>query len=360
MTHFIIGPVQMYPEAMNIRQNDFSYFRSDDFSKIMMNNAKRLSLLMNCPSYKNIIFLTMSGTGAMEAAIENCLSHKDRVLVVNGGTFGKRFCELLNRHCIAYDAINLKWNEQLTLQHLCPFEKNNYDALLVNLHETSTGQLYDIKLLSDFAKRKNSLLMVDAISTFMADEYDMEKNGIDVTIISSQKGLCCSPGLSIVALSDRAKEKIISQNSVVSTSYFNFYDYLQNMERGQTPYTPAVGIVYELDAMLNLIIQTGKKEWLQSVAEKATYFRNMAIKKGFTIPCSYPHSNALTPVLFTNLNAKSIVNYLREHFQLYVNPCGGELSNSLIRVAHIGDTNLKDFDNLIEKMTIAIKNIKGL
>ena len=80
--------------------------------------------------------------------------------------------------------------------HLNQYENKDYTMLFVNLHETHTGQLYDIKMLSEFCKRNNLLFVVDAISAFLADEYDMDKYGIDLTIISSQKGLCLSPGMS--------------------------------------------------------------------------------------------------------------------------------------------------------------------
>jgi aspartate aminotransferase-like enzyme len=81
------------------------------------------------------------------------------------------------------------------------------------LHETSTGQLYDIKMISKFCKKNNMYLIVDAISTFLCDEYHMDENDIDVTIISSQKGLCVAPGMSMVAINSRIlKERVMNNN----------------------------------------------------------------------------------------------------------------------------------------------------
>ena len=106
-------------------------------------------------------------------------------------------------------------------------------------------------------------LIVDAISTFMADDYEMDKYGIDVTIFSSQKGLCLSPGLSFVALSNRMKDKI--NECSPKSMYFDFKLYLRDLPRGQTPFTPATFIMYELEAMLNLVDKMGgKKAWLQN------------------------------------------------------------------------------------------------
>ena len=177
-------------------------------------------------------------------------------LVINGGSFGHRFCELLEWYNVQYDSIDLEWNQVVSAKDFEPYENKGYTALFVNLDETSSGKLYDIQLLSDFAKRNNMYLIVDAISAFLADEYDMDKYGIDVTIISSQKGLCLSPGMSIVSFSQRMKDKIYNSENPRSY-YFNFRDYFKNMERGQTPYTSTVSTIWKLKAMLDLIDEIG-------------------------------------------------------------------------------------------------------
>ena len=104
-----------------------------------------------------------------------------------------------------------------------------YSVFLVNLHETSTGQLYDIELIKKFCQKNDILLVVDAISTFLADDFSMRKNGIDVAIISSQKGLCLSAGLAFVAMSERMTERCRSIE-MHGDCYFRFIDYLANME----------------------------------------------------------------------------------------------------------------------------------
>ena len=356
MKLFIVGPVQMYNNVLKIREKDFPYFRTEHFSNIMLNNAKRLSLLLGCKSIQNLLFFTMSGTGAMEAAVQNCIFDTDKCIVINGGTFGQRFCDLLDWHNKKYTSINLNWNEKLTEEHLKKLEGKNYTTLLVNLHETSTGQLYDINLLSNFCKKNNLKLIVDAISTSLADDFNMDKYNIDAAIISSQKGLCCSAGMSIIAVSDKLKTEILNHRS--QTLYFNFGDYFKNMKRGQTPYTPAVGIAYELNEMLNLIDKTTEEVWLKNIKNKALYFRTQANKLGFKIPNSYNLSNMLTPLYFEDEIASDVVRILRDDFDIYINPCGGELANKLVRISHIGNTNIKDIDELLEKLVIVTKKIK--
>ena len=358
MKLFTIGPVEMYPSTRIVREKGYVHFRTNEYSEIVKSSLKRLSDLLGNSVENSLIYLSASGTASMEATIENCMSIQDKALVINGGAFGHRFCELLKYHNVSYNSIDLNWNETLTKEHLLPYENKDYTALFVNLHETHTGQLYDIKMLSDFCKRNKLYFIVDAISAFLADEYDMEKYGVDLTIISSQKGLCLSPGCSFVSFSKRMIDKI-NKNPITSSKYFDFKDYLINIPRGQTPYTPPVCIMYELQDMLNLIdSEGGKHARLQTIKEKCDYFREKATEIGLKIP-DYPLSNMLTPVEFDdNISAYDVIQVLKDKYRIFVNPCGGDMANKLLRVSHIGNTTIDDIDDLIEKLQLAIKEVK--
>ena len=356
---FTIGPVEMYPSTRVVRDKGFVHFRTNEYSEIVKDCLKRLSTLLGNSVENSLIYLAASGTAAMEATVENCVFEDDKVLVINGGAFGHRFCELLEYHYKNFDSIDINWNEELREKHLKPYENKGYTMLFVNLHETFTGQLYNIQMLSDFCKRNNMMLVVDAISAFMADEYDMEKYGIDLTIISSQKGLCLSPGMSFVSFSQRMLDKV-AKSGLTSSKYFDFKDYLINIPRGQTPYTPPVCVMYELQDMLNLIeIEGGKQVRLNYIKEKCDYFRKRVQELGLKIP-NYPLSNMLTPVEFPDdINAYDIIQTLKDKFRIFVNPCGGDLATKLLRVSHIGNTTVEDIDYLLEKLLLAIDEVKN-
>lgn len=350
MKLFLAGPVQMYESTLNIAGLEHPYFRSIEFSKLMKKNEIRLKELLGDNSSSHLLFLTMSGTGAMEATVYNCLNFKDKCLVVNGGTFGKRFCNILDNQSIPYDSIDLKWNESLTKKHLENFKNNGYTAFLVNIHETSCGKLYDLSIISSFCKENGLFLIVDAISSFLADEFYMSKFDVDATIISSQKGLCCHSGMSVVALSDRMNEKVLKSKRRMP-SYYDFKCYIKNMDRGQTPFTPATAIAYEIDDVLSKIEKCGGiMEWLKIVKERADFFRKLAETRGFVIP-DYSKSTMLTPIYFDKANAQDVVNELRQRYDTYITPCGGELADYLVRIGHLGDLSLSDYSDLCEKMT---------
>lgn len=357
MKHFIVGPVELFDSTKTVLKDGYKYFRTDEFGSMAKDCLNRVSNLLGNSTPNSLIYLAASGTGAMEAVIDNCLKKEDKALVVNGGSFGKRFCELLKWHNFNYDEIKLNWNEVLKASDLKPYENKGYTIFFVNHDETSSGKLYDMQLISDFCKRNNMLLVVDAISSFLSDEYNMEKYGIDATIISSQKGLCLSPGMSLISFSQRIKNIVLAnQNS--SSYYFNLKEYFTNIERGQTPFTPTVFIMYELKDMLDKIDSIGgKEEWIKNIKNKALYFREKTTELGFNIP-KYPLSNTLTPIIFEDVKASEIVKELRDKFEICVNPCGGNLADKMLRVAHIGNTTKEDIDDLLVKMTKIYNNLR--
>ena len=355
MKLFTVGPVQPYPELSEVYKKDIPYFRTTLYGDLVLRNISRLAQHLNLSADGRILYYASSGTGAMEATIDNCLTPNDNVLVINGGTFGHRFCELLQHYHINHTPINLSWDEALTYNHLSAYDNKGYSALLVNLHETSTGQLYDIKILSDFCRRNNTLLIVDAISTFLADAYDMEGYNIDVTIFSSQKALCLSPGAAFIALSKRALQRL---NNHPRSTYFDFTNYLNNLTRGQTPFTPAVNIMYEMDAMLCKIEREGGlKKWLEVIGLKCHYFRKKIQESGFHINQHYTLSNMMTPIYTGQANAYEVFQYLAKHHSIYVNPCGGILAEKMLRISHVGNTSIQDIDILVNRLNEAVTHL---
>ena len=346
MKLFTIGPVQMYPDTLNIRAQQIPYFRTNEFSAMMLKTDHLLKKIVGTVSGSSVIYLTASGTAAMEAAVMNCFNSNDKLLVVSGGTFGQRFAEICQIHEVPHENINLKFGEILTKEILAAYDDRGFTGMLVNLHETSTGQLYDIEIISDFCKRNNVYLVVDAISTFLCDEYVMDKYGIDVTILSSQKGFCLAPGLSLVILDERIIQDKVMPNKSKSL-YFNFKEYIRNFSRGQTPFTPAVGILMELNDMLNQIEKEGVINRINKIKTMSSAFRGRIKELPATLP-GFKLSNALTPVIFDREIALNVFDRLKNEYNVFVNPSGGEAGKRMIRVAHIGNITLEDHFELIE------------
>ena len=357
MKLFTVGPTQMRKEIMEVGGQLVPYFRTPEFSEIMLDSDRLLKKFMNAGRDAQSIYLTCSGTGAMEATIMNCFTKNDKVLIVDGGTFGHRFVDLCKVHGIPHDSICIRFDEILTEKHFKKFDIFGYRVVFVNIEGTATGQLYDIKIISDYCKRNDTYLVVDAISSFLIDHYDMDTYDVDATIISSQKGMCIAPGLSVVVLSDRIVRERVKKIDIKNL-YFNFNEYMKDFERGQTPFTPCVGICMEMNRALNLIEEMGLENLLMSIDKVAKDFRKRVKELPVTIP-AFPLSSAITPIIFKDKIAKKVFNILKDKYDVYVNPTGGDREEYVLRVAHIGDTTIEDNKMLIDLLRKAIKEAKS-
>lgn len=345
MINFTVGPVQSSDAVRAIGAEQVPYFRTSEFSDVMFENERLIKKFAKASDDSKVVFLTSSGSGAMETAIMNTLTPNDKALVVNGGSFGHRFVELLELHHVPYTEIKLEHGKALKAEHLAPYEGQEYTAFLVNKHETSTGVHYDMNLISDFCKRNQLFLIVDCISTFLADPFDMKDLGADIMITGSQKALACPPGISVMVLSPNAISRVNKTKCVCQ--YFDLQIALKNMERGQTPWTPAVGILRQINARLKEIdANGGVEEEIARIGALATYFRDKIKGLPFEI-VSESLSNAVTPLHPTTASAYDIFLKIKDEYGMWVCPNGGDMKDIVFRVGHIGALTTDDYDKLI-------------
>ena len=348
MLNFTVGPVMSSEKVCAIGGEQVPYFRTEEFSKVMLENEALVKKFAKAEETARVIFVTGSGTASMEAVIMNTLTSNDKVIVVNGGSFGSRFVHLCKMHEIPFSEIALDYGKALTKEMLDEYEGEGYTAFLINVHETSTGVYYDMDMISDFCKRNKLFLIVDAISSFLADEFNMKELGVDVMITSSQKALACPPGISIIALSEAAICKV--ENSNPKCMYFDLKDALKNGDRGQTPFTPAVGILLQINARLKEIDAAGGVDAeTKKIAELAADFREKIKGLPFEI-ASEAMSNAVTPLHPTTASADDIFHILKDEYQIWICPNGGELKEKLFRVGHIGALSKEDNTILVNAL----------
>lgn len=348
MINFTVGPVLSSETVCALGAEQVPYFRTTEFSALMLENEALIKKFANSGDDSRVTFMTCSGSGGMETAIMNTLTQNDRAIVINGGSFGERFVELLELHEIPFTEIRLEPGKSLKYEHLELYEGKGYTSFLVNKHETSTGVHYDMELISEFCKRNGMFLIVDCISTFLADPFDMQTLGADIMITGSQKALACPPGIAVICLSPRALERI--EATKCKCQYFDLKLALRNMERGQTPWTPAVGILRQINVRLKEIDnQGGVKAEIARTAGLAEYFRNKLVehKLPFEI-CSESLSNAVTPLHPTTANAYDIFLKMKDEYGMWVCPNGGSMKDSVFRVGHIGYLTTEDYDKLID------------
>ena len=344
MLNFTVGPVMVEKAIRNIAGEQIPYFRTEDFSEVVQQCERHLLSLLSAPKDSRCVLLTASGTGAMEASVMHLIGTQDKSLIVNGGTFGERFFKLCQLHGLQADALRVPFGRTLTADMLAPYDGQDYTVMLVNMHETSSGVLYDMKLIADFCKRNEMFLIVDAISSFIADGLDMEKLGVGAVILSSQKALALAPGLSMVVLSPEgvARVMVLPDKSL----YLSLKEALKDGSRGQTPYTPAVMTILQLDERLRRLSEPGVFASEQAaIADRARRFRMFIQALPLEAFAETP-SNSVTAVRPLTIRADEIVKRMYIEHGIWICPNGGSYADSIFRVGHIGCITDVDMDRL--------------
>ena len=352
MLNFTVGPVMCSDEICAVGAEQVPYFRTKEFSETMLENEKYILKFAKAPEGSKVAFMTNSSTGSMEAVVLNCFTRDDKVLVIDGGSFGHRFVELCEIYEVPHEVLKLNYGQKLTKELLYEYNGLDFTGLLVNIDETSTGVLYDSEMIGEFCRKNNYFYVCDCVSAFLADPFDMAHCGADVMITGSQKALACPPGISIIILSPKATERV--KNRKVKSMYFNIADALKNMERGQTPFTPAVSILLQINARLKEIENAGGVDFeIARVASQAEDFRIKIKDLPFELFSESP-TNGVTPIHPINGNAYKIFEILKDEYGIWICPNGGNLKNIIFRVGHIGYLSHEDNTILID----ALKDIQ--
>lgn len=332
-----VFPGNIEDSILKIGGEPFPYMRTEEFSALVKDSEKMLLSLINCPDGR-VIFYTASGTGAMDAVVTNYVSQCKKAFIVAGGTFGYRWKSLCDYYHLSNDMFEVPFACDIDYGLLeKSVELSRPDVFLCQHHETSTGQLYDLEKISVICKKYNVSLVVDAISSFLSDKLDMNVLGIDICITSSQKGLNISPGLSFLFLSHR----ILQTNFGHQSFYFDFAENLKNLERGQTPYSPATTIFLQLHARLKKNVSLGVEAIIASVHANALYFRELCRQNGWQMPVEVP-SNCVTG-FFIEKNGDILFKELMKE-DIYIMPGG---TPNYFRVSHLGIQTYDDLDDLV-------------
>jgi aspartate aminotransferase-like enzyme len=340
----------MDPDIIAAGAVQIPYSRTEEFSAMVLRMEGALLSLVNAPNGSRAVFITGSGSAAMEAALLCFINSEDTAAIIDGGTFGHRFVEICERYQIRRQRIQVD-RDPLTDGIALGTISLPVAALLISAHETSNGHLYDLSVTAKFTRKNNVLHIVDAISLFGTDKIDMTESNIDVLIISSHKGMGLSPGLSMLLISPKARDCLVKEPRAF---YLDVNAMLSDGQRGQTPFTPAIGVLLQLDARLEGLTRAKLDQECAHAKMLARSFRRGIT--GLPLRAYSQHMpNAMTALELTNnkITARDLVKRLAQDYNVVLAPNGGQLSETIFRVSHMGKLGTGEVDKLI----VALKDI---
>lgn len=338
-----VFPGNIDPDIMSIGSQPFIYMRTPEFSRINKDSEKMLLSLIHCTGGRTIIY-TGSGTGAMSAVVENYCTTKKKAFVIDGGSFGHRWYSLCQYYRVPVYNYEVEFARDIDYDDL---EKKvsivRPDVFLCQHHETSSGQLFDLAKISEICRKHEVSLVVDVISSFLAETLSMDEYNIDICVTSTQKGLNVPPGLSILFFSSRLDGYKFNHEGY----YWDFDDNFSNLRRGQTPFSPATILYLQLNARLTqLQREGGETKNILEVRHRAECFRKLCKKYGWTITAETP-SSAITGFQTTDDSSRKIFKGLVEKYDTYIMP--GSVPG-FYRVSHMGQQSDNDLAELAERI----------
>lgn len=348
---FTPGPTNV-PQFIRVQlSKDLIHHRMTDYKNIYNGIVKKLKRIFNTKN--DVIVLTSSGTGAMEASVVNLFSFDDEVLVINTGNFGKRFIEICNTFKLKVHHLDYQWGNTYDINDVKNILENNpkIKGVFVTYHETSTGVVNDLKELGEFVNTTNAILIADCISGMIVHPFEFDNWHIDCALAASQKGFLLPPGLSFVALSQKATKFINSSD--LPKFYWDFKKYNEYFLKGQNPYTPAISLIFALDIALDYILDKGIVKIIDEKYKLRKYLEEKLEELGFElfIKNNEIRGNALVPVLVNeNYDIVKLVTYLDNRYNISISRGQGKYNSSMLRIGILSEFTKEDIDELIDKI----------
>ena len=304
-----------------------------------------------------VLILASSGTGAMEAAVNNLFVKGDKALAIVGGKFGERWAEIAKSFSLDVVEMNVEWGSAPLPEDLAKIldENRGIKGVLTTLCETSTATVFDIEKIAKITKEKDIFLIVDAVSGLGQDVLFTDRWGVDVVVSGSQKGLMLPPGLSFLSLSKKAQSAIGASD--LPKYYFDLKKALKSYAKNDTPYTPAVSLIVGLKEAIDAINKEGI-EFRWKKFEKMAYGTREAAKAlGLEVFSSAPSASVTAIVSPEDIRSSDIVKILREKHGVSIAGGQDNFKDKIFRIAHMGWINEQD---LIDCFLLLEKVLKDL
>ncbi len=358
LTLMIPGPTPVPESVLRALGKHPIGHRSGEFQEIVRSTTEKLKWLHQTKN--DVLTITGSGTAAMEAGIINTLSKGDKVLCGDNGKFGERWVKIAKAYGLDVKVIQSEWGKPLNpkeFQEVLETDKEKeIKAIMLTHSETSTGVINDLESISKHVQNHgNAITIADCVTSIGACNVPMDTWGLDVIASGSQKGYMMPPGLSFVAMSQRAWKA--QEQSDLPKFYLNLKPYLKTANKNSNPFTPAVNLYFALEESLKIMQEEGlesiftrhcKHRDAAQAGMKAIGLRLFADEK-----CGSP---AITAVAPENLDAEQLRKAVKEKFDILLAGGQDHLKGKVFRIGHLGFVSDRDVLSAIAAIECTIES----
>jgi len=362
LTLMIPGPTPVPEKVLTALGKHPIGHRSKEFQSIVRHTSQQLKWLHQTTG--DVLTITGSGTAAMEAGIINTLSRGDKVLCGDNGKFGERWVKVAKAFELEVEVIKAKWGHPLDpedFQKALLDDKNKLiKAVIVTHSETSTGVINDLETISKHVRAHGAAITIaDCVTSLGACNVPMDEWGLDVVASGSQKGYMVPPGLSFIAMSDRAWEA--QQKSNLPKFYLDLNPYRQTAAKDSNPFTPAVNIYFALEAALDMMQEEGLHSIFTRHARHCAATQAGMTAMGLPLFAEENHrSPAITAVAPQNIDAEELRKAVKEKFDILLAGGQDHLKGKVFRIGHLGFVSDRDVLTAIASIEATLHSLNLL
>jgi len=354
---FAPGPTAVPPEILLELAKPVLHHREAQFIEALTEVRDGLKYLFQTSS--EVIILSASGTGAMEAAVANLLSAGERALVVAGGKFGERWAEICQAYHIEVIRLDLPWGAAVNPADVqATLERDPaIRAVFVQACETSTGAAHDVRALGEIVKAyPDTVLVVDGVSALGAMDLPMDAWGLDAVLVGSQKAMMLPPGLAFIALSEKAWQR--AAQATLPRYYFDLQKIRKDLEQNDHPYTLPTPLVVALGEALRWIRAEGLAQVFKRHRRLAEATRAAMRALGLSLLAEEAPSDSLTVVRVPEgIEGARIPKLFWDHFHITIVGGQDQLRGKVFRLAHMGYVDTFDVLTMVSAVEFVLERL---